>query len=215
MPHVIAQAQSAIRAVRAAFGFDSSRPGDITSVVAPMPLDEPSPGSTPADDTPPAGAVDSAPSSGSASPSEAASTEVLSSPVATPSSSAGVPSSPTSVPASAHGVSIEPQAAGVVDTSDESASTSEVPVLEAASGHAGRSSPTPAEPSAGGASSGPATLQPPSSPRQRCPSPVSPPGSQCDPSGFCRTNSCYAVPAVEPVPPARASASLYACSGRV
>ncbi|KAE8967878.1 hypothetical protein PF011_g27402 [Phytophthora fragariae] len=103
MPHSIAQAQGAIRAVSAAFGFDSSRPGEITSVVVPQPLDEPSSDATPAADTAPTGAVDGAPSSGSASPSEDASTKVPSSPVVTPSSSSGAESSPTSVPASAHG----------------------------------------------------------------------------------------------------------------
>ncbi|KAE8975664.1 hypothetical protein PR002_g25542 [Phytophthora rubi] len=107
MLHAIAQAQGAIRAVSAAFG-------EITSVVVPRPLDEPSPDTTLAADTVPTGAMDGAPPSGSASPSEDASTEVLSSPVVTQSSSAGVPPSPTSVPASAHGASDESQAADTI-----------------------------------------------------------------------------------------------------
>ncbi|KAE8967800.1 hypothetical protein PR003_g30026 [Phytophthora rubi] len=107
MPHAIAQAQGAIRAVGAALGFDSSRPGEATNVVAPQALGEPSSDAPPAD-TAPTSVVDGAPSSGSVSPSEDASTEVLSSPIVIPLPSAGVPSSPTSVPASAHGASDEP-----------------------------------------------------------------------------------------------------------
>ncbi|KAE9290814.1 hypothetical protein PF001_g19448 [Phytophthora fragariae] len=133
MPHAIAQAQGAIRAVGAALGFDSSRPGEATSVVAPPALGEPSSDAPPAD-TDPAGAVGSAPPSSSASPSEDASTEVLSSPVVTQSPSAGVPPSPTPVLASAYGALGEPQAADTADTPGESAASSEASVLEAASG---------------------------------------------------------------------------------
>ncbi|KAE9073122.1 hypothetical protein PF005_g24345 [Phytophthora fragariae] len=203
MPHPIAQAQGAIRAARAAFGFDSSRPGAISSVVVSLPADEPSSDATPEADAGSSTAVDGAPSSGSVSPLEDAPTEELSSPIATPSSGAGSPSSPTSVPAPANGVSAEPQAAQAVD---KPASALEVPVLGATSGQAGRSLPTPAEPSA--ASSDPATLQLPSSTRQRCPSPASPPNSPLDPSRFCRTNSRYVVPPAGLVPSARASVGV-------
>ncbi|KAE8982217.1 hypothetical protein PR002_g23591 [Phytophthora rubi] len=191
MPHPIAQAQGAIRAARAAFGFDSSRPGAISSVVVPLPADEPSSDATPAADAGSSTAVDGAPSSGSVSPLEDAPTEELSSPIATPSSGAGSPSSPTSVPAPANGVSAEPQAAQAVD---KHASALEVPVLGvpvlgATSGQAGRSLPTPAEPSA--ASPDPATLQLPSSTHQRCPSPASPPNSLLPDELSLRRTSCW------------------------
>ncbi|KAE9187278.1 hypothetical protein PF004_g22846 [Phytophthora fragariae] len=212
MPHAIAQAQGAIRAVGAALGFDSSRPEEAAGVVVPQPRNEDSP-DAPAVDVAPAGAVDDTPPSGNASPSEDASTEVLSSPVVTPSPSAGVPSSPTSVPASAHGASDEPQAAGVAGA--PVGPTSGILAPEAASGRAGQALPTPARLPAGGAVLDLATPQPPSSPRQRCQSPVSPPNSPHDPSRFCRTNSRYAVPPVEPVPSVRESASAYALEGVV
>ncbi|KAE9086527.1 hypothetical protein PF005_g20768 [Phytophthora fragariae] len=186
MPHAIAQAQGAIRAVGAALGFDSSRPGEATSVVAPPALGEPSSDAPPAD-TDPAGAVGSAPPSSSASPSEDASTEVLSSPVVTQSPSAGVPPSPTPVLASAYGALGEPQAADTADTPGESAASSEASVLEAASGSAGQVPPTPVRPSAGGAVLDLAAPPSLTSPRQRCPSPVSPPNSPHDSSRFCRT----------------------------
>ncbi|KAE8990733.1 hypothetical protein PR001_g21409 [Phytophthora rubi] len=138
MPHPIAQAQGAIRAARAAFGFDSSRPGAISSVVVPLPADEPSSDATPAADAGSSTAVDGAPSSGSVSPLEDAPTEELSSPIATPSSGAGSPSSPTSVPAPANGVSAEPQAAQAVDkhASALAVPVLGVPVLGATSGQA-------------------------------------------------------------------------------
>ncbi|KAE9010616.1 hypothetical protein PR003_g19565 [Phytophthora rubi] len=212
MPHAIAQAQGAIRAVGAALGFDSSRPEEAASAAVPQPRNEDSPGA-PAVDAAPAGTVDGTPPSGSVSPSEDASTEVLSSPVVTPSPSAGVPSSPTPVPASSHGASDEPQTAGVVGASVGPASGILAP--DAASGHAGQALPTPVRPSAGGAVLDLAAPPPPSSPRQRCQSPASPPDSPHDPSRFCRTNSRYAVPPIEPVPSARESASAYALEGVV
>ncbi|KAE8994303.1 hypothetical protein PR003_g19553 [Phytophthora rubi] len=205
MPHAIAQAQGAIRAVGAALGFDSNRPEEAAGVAVPQPSDEGSSGA-------PAVDID-APSPDSASPSEDASTEVLSSPVVTPSSSAGVPSSPTSVPASAHGASDEPQAAGAAGAPVGPASGILAP--EAASGRAGQAPPTPVRPLAGGAVLNLAPPSTPSSPRQRCQSPVSPPNSPHDPSRFCRTNSRYAVPPVEPVSSARESASAYALEGVV
>ncbi|KAE8984693.1 hypothetical protein PF011_g20681 [Phytophthora fragariae] len=210
MPHAIAQAQGAIRAVGVALGFDCSRPGEATNVVAPQALGEPSSDAPPAD-TAPTSVVDGAPSSGSVSPSEDASTEVLSSPIVIPSPSAGVPSSPTSVPASAHGASDEPQAASAVGA--PAVPVPEIAVPEVAPGLAGQAPPTPVRPAVGGAVLDLAAPQSPSSPRQRCQSPASPPNSPHDPSRFCRTNSRYVVPPVEPVPSARESASAYALEG--
>ncbi|KAE8965077.1 hypothetical protein PR001_g28840, partial [Phytophthora rubi] len=212
MPRAIAQAQSAIRAVGAALGFGSSRPGETTNVVAPQALGEPSSDAPPAD-TSPTSVVDGAPSSGSVSPSEDASTEVLSSPIVIPSPSAGVPSSPTSVPASAHGASDEPQAASAFGA--PAVPVPEIVVPEVAPGRAGQAPPTPVQPSVGGAVLDLAAPQSLSSPRQHCHSPVSPPNSPHDPSRFCRTNSRYAAPPVEPVPSTRESASAYALEGVV
>ncbi|KAE9174342.1 hypothetical protein PF002_g22253 [Phytophthora fragariae] len=212
MPHAIAQAQGAIRAVGAALGFDSSRPREATNVVAPQVLGEPSSDAPPAD-TAPTSVVDGAPSSGSVSPSEDASTEVLSSPIVIPLPSAGVPSSPTSVPASAHGASDEPQAASAVGA--PAVPVPEIVVPEVAPGRAGQAPPTPVRPSVGGAVLDLAVPQSLSSPHQNCHSPVSPPNSPHDPSLFCRTNSRYAAPPVEPVPSARESASAYALEGVV
>ncbi|KAE9077937.1 hypothetical protein PF010_g23316, partial [Phytophthora fragariae] len=179
---------------------------------APQVLGEPSSDAPPAD-TAPTSVVDGAPSSGSVSPSEDASTEVLSSPIVIPLPSAGVPSSPTSVPASAHGASDEPQAASAVGA--PAVPVPEIVVPEVAPGRAGQAPPTPVRPSVGGAVLDLAVPQSLSSPHQNCHSPVSPPNSPHDPSLFCRTNSRYAAPPVEPVPSARESASAYALEGVV
>ncbi|KAE9160823.1 hypothetical protein PF004_g31039 [Phytophthora fragariae] len=212
MPHAIAQAHGAIRAVGAALGFDSSRPGEATNVVAPQALGEPSSDAPPAD-TAPTSVMDGAPSSGSVSSSEDASTEVLSSPIVIPSPSAEVPSSPTSVPASAHGASDEHQAASAVGA--PAVPVPEIVVPEVAPGRASQAPPTPVRPSVGGAVLDLAAPLSLSSPRQHCQSPVSPPNSPHDPSRFCRANSRYAAPPVVPVPSARESASAYALEGVV
>ncbi|KAE9264752.1 hypothetical protein PR003_g32690, partial [Phytophthora rubi] len=205
MPHAIAQAQGAIRAVGAALGPARGSRQRRGSAAARWGLAWCSCGRRCSC------GYGGWYSAGSVSPSEDASTEVLSSPVVTPSPSAGVPSSPTSVPASAHGASDEPQAASAVGA--PAVPEPMIAIPEVASGRAGQAPPTPVRPSVGGAVLDLAAPQSQSSPRQRCQSPASPPNSPHDPSRFFRTNSRYAVPPVEPVPSARESASAYALEG--